>query len=138
MKFKGDIIITDPCYFIKSEDDWQLYCKAKFSGESDILKQFGFNQSIIIESEEVASEVYDDKGKTLGKFCSDSSQLCICLLEDILRHNPDYNDFNKELTKNSVALIKNFDGEIEIQETENDDDYEFSIVGRGNINFHTK
>ncbi|MCL2009520.1 MAG: hypothetical protein FWG71_03100 [Synergistaceae bacterium] len=134
MKFKGDVIITDPGYFIKSEDDWQLYCNARFGGDSDALGQFGFNQAIIIESEEVAGEVYDDKGRMIGEFCSDSAEICVCLLEDVLKHNPNYDDYNR--FKNTATVIRNFDGEIEIHETE--DDCEFQIVGKGNINFHTK
>jgi hypothetical protein len=140
LNVKGDIIITDPCYFIKEGDDWQLYCKAWGSNENEALKQFSISPSIIIESDEINCEVYDDKGNAIGKFCSDSAHVCVCLLEDVLEYNPDYNDFNKENVKNSVTIIRDFNGEVEVHEvSEEENKYcDFSITGKGKINFYTK
>ena len=132
MKFKGDVIITDPCYFIDSEDNWQLFCKAYFGGDKQPLRQFGIEPAIIIDNEEISCEVYDD-GRRLGRFCSDSAMISVCLLESVRNHNPDYDYENYNYT---ATVIKGFDGYIEVQKS-SENDCELSIVGKGNLNFHT-
>lgn len=137
MNFKGDLVITDPCYFVTPDENWQLFCKALDNDDKNPLKQFGIEPAIVVVSDEIVGAVYDDKGQILGSFCSDSAVVCVCLLADVLKHNPDYNDFNDELVKDSVAIIRDFDGEIEVREAsgEENEDCSFSFIGKGNINF---
>lgn len=136
MKFKGDIIITDPCYVIKdnpngntSRDDWD---ECSYGENMGVL---GLNNYLVRDT------IYGDwscttyeKGtkKVLGKFCADAGLVGVFLLDEVLKYNPAYDDhLKKDWT---TTLIKDFDGEVEFV-VKND---EVSVVGKGNINFFTK
>lgn len=138
MKFKGDIIITDPCYVIRAdhhdtkpitEDDWET-C----SYGSD-MQSLGFSNNYLCND-----TIYGDwscttyeKGtdKVLGEFCADAGLVSVFLLSEVLKYNPDF-DYHIEKPW-TTTLIKDFDGDI-IAVTEND---ELHLEGKGNINFYT-
>lgn len=110
MKFKGDIIITDPCYIIKdNSDDWNKCgwsCSTWSTPRKDVeaqleelntlgrarwelMKQYG--------EDSVQAKIYDDK-------------IAVFLLDEVLKYNPDFDyHINREWT---TTLIKDFDGEV--------------------------
>lgn len=132
MYFKGDIIITDPMYVIKSEEDWHR-CEY---GEN--LAELEIDTYITSEhSDEIGSDVVSlDTPKKLGEFCSDSAMVSIMLLSEVRKYNP---DFDKELGKHCYTIIKDFEGDIEVLEMEEDDgtDQRLYFIGKGNKNFRT-
>lgn len=131
MKFKGDIIITDPCYIFRDED-WDKYCN---NFNSSFIKELGFTSYIWEDT------IYGDwscttfeKGtrKKLGTFCADAGLVGVFLLDEVLKYNPKFDyHINNPYT---CTLIKNFDGDIEY-DSSND---KAKIIGSGNINFYTK
>lgn len=70
---------------------------------------------------------------TLGEFCADAGMVCVCLLEDVLKFNPNFKEWAKTHSW-CVTIIEDFDGDIEYEVDENN---EAHIVGIGNINFYT-
>lgn len=150
MKFKGDIIITDPCY-IDTEDSklWDGDKVDIYTGSG--LGQFGFtnciwedtiygdwscttfkikDESANVPISELKSEDIDDE--TLGEFCADAGMVGVFLLDEVLAFNPDF-DYHIERPW-TTTLIKDFDGEVEYCV----EDYEVFIRGTGNINFITR
>lgn len=109
MKFKGDIIITDPCYIIKKDsEDWR-----KCDYDDKIA-----DASLNIEK--------------IGYFCADAGMVAVFLLDEVLKYNPDFDyHINREWT---TTLIKDFDGEINYYVDDEDDAH---IIGVGNVNFFT-
>lgn len=152
MKFKGTIIITDPCYLrlpdhIDDEID-------QFTGNG--LSQFGFTSYIWEDTlygdwscttfklekplgNRKVSELSDDdlKDEILGTFCADAGLVGVFLLDEVLKANP---NFDYHITKPfTTTLIEDFDGDVSyITEINKETQDEFAyIVGTGNINFIT-
>ena len=152
MKFKGTIIITDPCYLrlpdhIDDEID-------QFTGNG--LSQFGFTSYIWEDTlygdwscttfklekplgNRKVSELSDDdlKDEILGTFCADGGLVGVFLLDEVLKANP---NFDYHITKpHTTTLIEDFDGDVSyITEMNKETQDEFAyIVGTGNINFIT-
>lgn len=110
MKFKGDIIITDPCYIIKdNSDDWDKCgwsCSTWSTPRKDVeaqleelntlgrarwelMKQYG--------EDSVQAKIYDDKIadaslniKEIGHFCADAGMVAVFLLDEVLKYNPGF------------------------------------------------
>lgn len=118
MKFKGDIIITDPCYIIKdNSDDWN---KCGWGENMGIL---GFTTYI--------SE-YTLCGDWSCSTWSTPRKDVEAQLDEVLKYNPDFDyHINREWT---TTLIKDFDGEVNYYVDSGDD---ARIIGVGNINFFT-
>jgi hypothetical protein len=150
MKFKGDIIITDPCYIDTPEDT--LWRGDKnfdiFTGNG--LSKFGFTNYIWEDTiygdwscttfklkPDSANKrttdltKFDVDGK-IGSFCADAGLVGVFLLDEVLKFNPKF-DYHTE-RKHTTTLIKDFDGDI-IYEVNGD---EAQIRGTGNINFVTR
>ena len=216
MKFKGDIIITDPCYVTKKRYDfwsdptypkWKDYmiddklCLIKnteiFINESKDAEQKKFRKIWVSacrdaldlaeekwkkDHKELMKDDWEDCGfgedmsvlgfttfisedtlygdwscttyetdskKELGNFCADAGMVCVLLLDEVLKYNP---DFNYHITKPwTTTLIKDFDGDIytEVSPVEDYSDEEFDsedescelellkVIGVGNVNFYT-
>lgn len=199
MKFKGDIIITDPAYIIKEED----YNKAKFGlkeflaekqkeagelpaypdrnnlplneyikimAETNLRYSKYIKKAFDLENEWRYTNYFKNLGfttflmnttyygdwscttfeketnKVLGQFCADAGEVCVLLLDEVLKYNPTYQD---EIGTWCATIIKDFDGDISfdikeectIVETDNgayqDIDTNISVIGKGNINFYT-
>ena len=149
MKFKGDIIITDPCY-IDTEDNklWDGKDVDIFSGSG--LHKMGFTNYIwedtlygdwsctTFEIKPGSSKkstdrlTKDDIKGSLGQFCADAGLVGVFLLDEVLKFNPKF-DYHKERDW-TTTLIKDFDGDI-VYEVNGD---EAQIRGTGNINFVTR
>ena len=154
MKFKGDIIITDPCY-IDNEDDysnrklWDSDTFDIFTGNG--LKDYGFTNyiwedtlygdwsrtvfelrvgSVDKKVKDLDSKCF--KSKTLGKFCADAGLVGVFLLNEVLKFNPKF-DYHRNRPW-TTAWLKDFDGDIEYI-VYNDEAF---IRGTGNINFVTR
>jgi hypothetical protein len=136
MKFKGDIIITDPCYI--DTKDYQIWDGKKvdiFSGNG--LSELGFTNYIwedTIYGDWSCITLNTDNGKKLGKFCADAGLVGVFLLDEILNFNPDFKYPFNEYGVEWATLIKDFDGDIQYEIDENN---EAHIIGKGNINFWT-
>ena len=144
MKFKGSIIITDPCY-ICLDEDWD-----NLAGDCDMdLMSIGMKDSIC------ESTIYGDWSCTTfsckkqdpiearksyltgcenpfeyGRFCADAGMVCVCYVKDLLIYNP---KFFEECGQWCYTLIPDFEGEVEYCV----DDEEAFIIGKGNKNFFT-
>lgn len=148
MKFKGDIIITDPCYIMRDEDfenvanedigkmdDWEI-CEYGSN-----MERLGFKNYLTSDTEygDWSCTTYKEGTKEkLGSFCADAGLVSVFLLEDVLKYNPKYDDYIKN--PHSCTLIKDFDGDVEISHKPFEDDgdeTEVSVIGKGNINFYT-
>ena len=132
MFFKGYLIITDPMYIIKFDEDWD---SCEYGQKLENLKITTYITSI--NGDEIGSDVVClDEHKKIGSFCSDSGVVSIMLLNEVQTYNSEY---NKDLDKCCFTIIKNFEGQIELLETEEDDgtDQRLYFLGKGNINFRT-
>lgn len=143
MKFKGSIIITDPCYICKDED-WD---EIMFD---DDLSQIGFKTSIKEDTiygdwscttfnsgksdpKEIRTKYLNANYNTpfrFGKFCADAGQVCVVYVTDVMKYNP---EFFTKYGQWCYTIIPNFDGEIEYCV----EDDEAFIIGIGNTNFFT-
>ena len=145
MRFKGDIIITDPCYICK-DDDWSK------CGYGDNMRRLGIKNYICrdtIYGDWSCTTFNSDTKEPIGEFCADAGLVAVFLLDEVLKYNPDFDyHINRPWT---TTLIKDFDGEVnfEIVHTEGVYDEDTSwckkgekweddsiqVIGKGNINF---
>lgn len=128
IKVKGDVLITDPCYFFKRED-WGVF--DAFYRFDDI----GIHNSLCrgtIYGDWSCTVLDKDKKNVLGTFCADSGMVSVCLLDEVLKYSGD--KIKPYIENGSACVIKDFDGEIhfEVRNEEN-----LVIVGTGNKPFIT-
>lgn len=72
-----------------------------------------------------------DTKEAIGRFCADSGQVGVFLLDEVLKYNP---NFDCHIDRpHTTTLIKDFHGEVELRT--NEDNTEVVVVGSGNINF---
>lgn len=129
MKFKGDIIITDPCYIMAKDEDWE---KCEYG---DYIGALGIKNYICrdtIYGDWSCTTFDSDTKEEIGEFCADAGMVAVFLLDEVLKYNPNFN-YHAERPW-TTAWIKDFDGDVNI-EVVNDD--EVVVVGKGNINFET-
>lgn len=137
MKVKGTIVITDPCYLgcgnEKLDNDWW-----EKSDYGERLEKFGFT-TYITEGTLIGDwswHTYEKETKNIiGQFCADAGLVGVYLLEEILKFNPNFEQWAQEHDW-CATIIKDFDGDIKYEYDEKNDDL-FHIVGKGNINFET-
>lgn len=132
MYFKGDIVITDPMYIVKSEEDWH---RCEYGENLEALNIFTYITSG--NGDEFASDVISlDTPKRLGEFGSDSCMVSVMLLSEVRQYNF---DFNKDLGEYCYTVIEDFDGEVQLFEMEECDDngQRVYFMGKGNKNFRT-
>ena len=117
-KFDGDIVITDPCYFIK-EDDWsESYCG--FRIELIGLKPLFIRDTIYGDWLcAVYNSLYPNSPK-IGTFCADSGLVCVADLDEILEYNP---DFKERLDDGIATVIRDFTGIITFKVEEEECEY---------------
>lgn len=128
MKFKGDIVITDPCYILEGDDYDKKFINKWFSlnrnetlgNESVFPEVFGVNAI-------VSNTIYGDwsctvyagaksKGKKLGEFCADAGLVCVMTVEDAKRFNPTFFNLKEDggYGEHCYTVIKDFEGEVVI------------------------
>ena len=152
MKFKGDIIITDPCYIIKkwnsAHNDWeQCECGQNmevlgihtYFTESTIYGDWGCTTYKITEDPyKVIDNFVETKEKgyecsKLGDFCADAGLVSVFLLDEVRKYNPNIDKWIEEHDW-CVTKISDFDGEVNYYVDKAGNAH---IVGIGNINFFT-
>ena len=124
MKFKGTIIITDPCYITKDED----YERTNYGKDLDML---GFSTFLVAYTGfgDWDNNITKNNGEHLGGFCADSGQVCVVLEQELDNYNP---DFFLDYASHTYAKVEDFEGDIEIDRS---CDWWTVIRGEGNINF---
>ena len=133
MFFKGDIIITDPMYIVKSEEDWH---RCEYGEKLDELGIFTYITAG--NGDEFASDIVSlDTHESLGELGSDSCMISVMLLREVRQYNI---DFDKDLEKHCYTIIEDFEGEVQLVEMEEPDDdcQRFYFLGKGNKNFRTE
>ena len=129
MQFKGDILITDPCY-IFNQTDWDRYCH---DFDHSFIRELGFTNYIwedTIFGDGSWRVLNSDNNMKIGSIGADAGLMGVFLLNEVKKYCPKNNI--DELARLG-AIIKDFDGNIEY----NTRDAGFTITGKGNINFHT-
>lgn len=145
MKFKGNIIITDPCYICKDGDWHRCNC-------GDNMEILGINTYICRDTiyGDWSCTTFDlDTGKDIGGFCADAGMVAVFLLDEVLKYNPGF-DYHIERPW-TTTLIKDFDGEVNFEVVHTEGEYEedteywnkgdkwevdsVQVIGKGNINF---
>ena len=148
MKFKGNIYITDPAYIARSVD-WMegfdpliesIDCP-EFSDA--IIRSTGIgdgNWKVYEAKQQNLSEIQANiqmsdysQYNVIGEFCVDSASACIIYQHEADKYNPSFMTEFKE-KPHCWALIKNFDGEVEIYY---DSEGELHFIGIGNRCFFT-
>ena len=132
MYFNGDIVITDPMYIVKSEEDQH---RCEYGEKLEALNIFTYITSG--NGDEFASDVISlDTPKRLGEFGSDSCMVSVMLLSEVRQYN---SDFDKDMGKHCYTVIKDFDVEVQLIEMEEcgDNGQRVYFMGKGNKNFRT-
>lgn len=151
MKFKGTIIITDPCYIIKDDsNDWEK-CNygrnMKVLGLSHCICEYtiyGDWSCTTYEITENPYKVIEDLVKDpktdcevncsyLGSFCADAGMVAVFDLDEVRKYNPDIDEWIASHVW-CVTTISNFDGDVKYY---TDQEGYAHIAGTGNINFFT-
>ena len=116
MKFQGDVIITDPMYIIprNNEDDWHT-CEY---GEN--LEALGITTYITHDRGDCAGQDLLDGDlfeqgiiRVKGSFGHDSCMVSVMLLSEVLAYNP---NALEDVGKGNYALIKQFDGDVTVED----------------------
>jgi len=109
MEFDGDIIITDPCYFIKDED----WGRSDYGEDVEELGLIHYMARDTIYGDWSCS-VFDAESKeVIGRFCADAGMVAVVSLDEVLKYNPEFNyHIEKEWT---TALIKDFKGIVQFE-----------------------
>lgn len=116
--FKGDIVITDPCYF----EYWEH--KDMFTDNLGRNTIYG----------DWSCTVYNtDTDEVLGKFCADAGYVGCYYLDEVLKAYPDF----AKMGDWTRTIIKDFDGIVRMPTVVTNNDYYTYVEGIGNINFRS-
>ncbi len=91
MKFKGNLLLTDPVYIIKKgcENDWKLLLSDGY--DYAVLHYLGITKNVLGEiGEDSERNVIDNSGMKVGSYCLYSGLFCVCDLKQVLAYNPDF------------------------------------------------
>lgn len=119
MEFDGDILITDPCYVMKEDDDWTT-CDCGFD-----MEELGINHYMTRDTlyGDWSCTTYNlDTKEKIGNFCADAGLVSVFLLDEVLKYNPNY---DWHITKSyTTTVIKDFKGTVEFAVKYQDGYYE--------------
>ena len=116
--FKGDIVITDPCYF----EYWE---------HQDMFTDHLGRDTIYGDW---SCTVYNtDTDEVLGEFCADAGYVGCYYLDEVLKAYPNFAKMN-DWTR---TIIKDFDGIVRMPTVVEDNDRYTYVEGIGNINFRS-
>lgn len=141
ISFKGSIVIVDPCYFIKSEEDFEL-CSNNGENVSDPdLSKLGFTDYLCFEFPDDPQIVVDQSSKKIiGGICQDSCLMAVVYKSELQKYNHDY-DEGFDLSANNITIIENFIGDVEYKTVpvtiDGYTEHDTVIIGTGNINFRS-
>ena len=131
-EYHGDILITDPCYFISDEDWDKLFADYDFYSQTcPILMTFNKLPSLHMRDTiwgDWDCTVTDQNGNKLGEFGADVGMVAVVLLDELKKYNPQY-----EPNGHRDTIIKDFHGTIQyiVHEDEQYDDYFLEVYGEG-------
>ena len=131
MEFDGDIIITDPCYLRRKDDNKFNDHKFDEHGIHGISAQTFYGDWSCHTFDSINKDK-DGNQKVLGQFCADGGMVCVADLSTVLKYNPDFN-FHKEKDW-TTTWVKNFKGIVTIKIDENEQEwpaYIVHVVGKG-------
>lgn len=115
-----DIVITDPCYFHVDAKPEKMIQRDTIYGD--------WSCSVFAEY---------DKPEAIGEFCADSGMVCVAALKDVLKINPEFENWAKEHDW-CAAIIRNYTGHVAIIEKEEDGEACVIVEGKGpELNFTT-
>lgn len=123
-EYDGDIIITDPGYFIKNEN-WDKFCDGEMEEILELLPSMIYRDTLWGDW---SCTVFSNN-QEIGQFCADSGMVCVVYLKEVLNLNPKFDYF--ESRPWTTTLIKNFKGTIKFEILPYEEDYELQIVGEG-------
>lgn len=114
-EFDGDIIITDPCYVIRKEnelkgDDWHA---CDYGNYMEILGIKNYLTHDTIYGDWGCTVFDADSEEIIGEFCADAGLVSVFLLDEVLAYNPKFNYHTDK--KWTTTLIKDFKGTIKIE-----------------------
>lgn len=108
MEFDGDIIITDPCYIMREDDDW-VTCN--YGENMEALRITHYMTRDTLYGDWSCTTFDTDTKEAIGEFCADAGLVSVFLLDEVLKYNPDY---DWHITKPFTAtVIKDFKGTVE-------------------------
>lgn len=117
---KGDVVITDPCYLVHG---YMVDSCCNWMTALSIMDLDPFIQTSTIYGD-WSCTTYDcthvkngGNNISIGEFCADSGMVCVCELSNLLSKNPSFEQWIKEHDW-CVTVIKNFDGEVQINKYE--------------------
>ena len=131
MRFSnGSIIITDPCYLMKTSDDWDEcdygQCMDRLPGIS--RDNYWVNFTGIGDG---SWKIVDKKSKkTLGYFSADSGQVGVFLLDEVLSYNPNFLTKYPRMDR-LATIIEDFKGDVDFYYDGKGSNYAMLIEGNG-------
>lgn len=132
MKFHGDLLLTDPAYFAKSDADWQLLLSEGY--DKAALHLLGIRNYLSAEAgEDTVRIVRDGNGGKIGSFCTDSALFCVCDLAEVLAYSPDFLAKNEKYP-DTFCIVRDFDGDAAMEYDENGN---LQFAGTGKNGFRT-
>lgn len=129
-QFDGDIVITDPTYLVKEPGDWE---KCHYG---DALDALGISTYLTFPHGDCGGSVLinPDTDEILGEFASDSCQISVVLLSELLSYDA---DALKRVHPSCYTIIQDFHGSVKAEVVPDDVDQYWKLVGEGNIRFET-
>lgn len=109
----------------ENPDDWDDFAETL---ERNNIEDYIMGRTLVGDW---SCETVDSEGNVLGRFCADSGEVGVFLLDDIKRYNPSYDPLENP---HCVTVIKDFDGCVKLTER----DGAAVVEGEGNINFFTR
>lgn len=132
MEFDGDIIITDPCYLRRKDDDNFDDSNLEKYGIHGISSQT-FYGDWSCHTFDAINKDENGEPKVLGEFCADGGMVCVADLNSVLKYNPDF-DYHKK-KEWTTTWIDNFKGTVCISIGQNEQErwpaYIVRVVGKG-------
>lgn len=121
----GDVLITDPCYFVKPDNDNDV------NFYNGTLEAIGIPNSYSHDTiyGDWSCTVIDQDNKILGNFCADAGAVCVALWDEVKKYNPTF-DY-PETKPWTACIIKDFEGTIKFSITEEDEYMTLEIIGTG-------
>ena len=130
MQFEGNLLITDPCYVMRLDSDWE---RCNYGSRMEVLgiAHYMTRDTIFGDWSCTVFDMASDNPKPLGKFCADSGLVSVFLLDEVKKYNPSF-DY-PETRPWTATVIRDFKGTVqfvvELEEGYYEEDSEFWSKG---------
>lgn len=150
-QFKKDYEKYDKAYKKWDEENPEDWERCNYGDNMEVLGINNYLCASTIYGDWSCTTFDKDTNKPIGQFCADAGLVCVCLLDEVLKYNPNFLNWAKE-HEWCATIIENFTGEVWIKVDEDieatqeessedeicyDEDYVVYVEGIGNINFKT-